>query len=180
MAFRSTFPARSPRGKRRQTAWSIGPQSNGQSVSSIVPVLWTNGSTLVAEAEVTIVRIRGLVSLKLTGTDTAGGGFFGALGIGLASTPAFTAGQASLPTPISEVDWPGWIWHQFFSVSSNTATIADGVNAVGATQNIVIDTKAMRKQGQEMVMFGVIEGSREGGTATVIMDADCRMLNKLT
>jgi len=120
-----------------------------------------------------------LISLKLTGTSVAAGGFFGAIGIGVVSLPAFTAGQSSLPTPIAELAWPGWIWHSFFSVFSVTATIADGVNAAGAIVNMVIDSKAMRKQGAQEVLFGVIEGEREGGAATMVMDANCRVLDKL-
>ena len=164
---------------RRQTAWGAGPNAESQSLSATQSLIWTNGSVLALEQEVTIVRVRGYCNIILEATAAIGDGFSGAIGIGLVSSAAFAAGVASVPTPITEVDWSGWLYHKFFDLRSITATIADGVNSVACVQQFDIDSKAMRKQGSSMTLMGVVEVS-ESGTATAELNADTRILDKLS
>ena len=128
----------------------------------------------------TVVRIRGELSVFLTASNQAHGGIRGAVGIGIANENAFTVGGiGSLQTPVTDVDWDGWIWHSFFTVASITATIADGSNAVGCVVRIPIDSKAMRKQPDNMVLYAAYEGRSEFGSVTTFLDLDCRVLVKL-
>ena len=177
MARQRGFPL--VRGKRRKTAWGVGPESINQAINSTAAVLWGTGSALAAQDAVTIVRIRGFLQLMLTSTSVAQGGFRGAVGIGIVNDNAFTVGGvASILTPLTDDDWDGWMWHSYLNVNSVTATIADGANAVSAVYRTEIDTKAMRKFNSDEVVMGVIEVA-EVGTEIAVLSAQTRMLLKL-
>jgi len=165
---------------RRLTTWTVGCESNNQAFSANGSTIWSQGVQLVAESQATIVRCRGLISATLLTAAAAGDGFFGAFGIGIVNENAFTVGgTTSVPTPITDIDWPGWLWHQFFDVRAVTATIGDGVNAVGAYARFEIDSKAMRKMGDEEVLMGVTQ-VEESGAATMEVNANTRLLFKLS
>jgi len=177
LAFQRGSQLRSLRTKKRAVSWGFGPQAVAITATSSVPVLWTSGIVLVAESEVTIVRTRGVFSAILTSTAAAGDGFAGAVGIGIVNTAAFLAGTASLPTPLNESDWPGWMYYRHFDLRAQTTTLADGVNALASTR-FEIDSKAMRKFGADETLMGIIEVV-EVGTASMIIHADTRILFKL-
>jgi len=99
----------------------------------------------------------------------------GAVGIGIASLAAVTAGIASVPTPITEQSWEGWLWWSAFGVLATTATEADGVNAFSTVAEFELDSKAMRKFGEDMAFFTAIEVV-ETGTASISVSHDTRML----
>ena len=180
MARRSGFPGRTliQRGPKRQVVWGVGP--NAQNVSSMASfaAVWSNGVVLTQESEVTIVRLRGDLLLTLLAQTAIGDGFAGAVGIGIVNSQAFATGIGAMPTPVTEVDWPGWMWHSFFNLRGITALEADGSNAMGVVQRMLIDSKAMRKMGDEEVLFGAIEGTLSGG-GTLELQADSRLLAKL-
>ena len=167
---------RTSRGSRRQTDWGFGP--GGTAVTSFSAsgsaVL---GSGIEPTSLLTLVRTRGLVEIFIKGLATADGdGYTGAVAIGLASDPAFTAGIASLPTPITELNWDGWLWHSFFSVHATDISFGDSGSG---HQRIVIDSKAMRKFSPENVMFAAAEVV-EQGTVNLDVYFDSRMLFKET
>ena len=103
------FPRRSS--PRRRTEWSEGVGGNAVTMISI------GGNTLLGSflvttfGEETLVRVRGLLHCVLTAATAVGDGYFGAVGIGLATTAAVAAGAASVPTPITELGWDGWLYH---------------------------------------------------------------------
>jgi len=165
------------RTQRRKTAWGVGPNATAQaSTAALNPIAWANGVVLQNDSEATIVRIRGIMSLVLHVSSLAAGGFLGAAGIGITTAAAFAAGVGSMPSPITELDWDGWMWHHFYDVHSVTATIADGANAGAVYQRVLIDSKAMRKFRTDEVVFGIWENAEEIGTATVTIHANSRML----
>jgi len=88
---------------------------------------------------------------------------------------AVTAGVASVPTPITEVEWEGWLWHEFFSFHSPVATAGIGS---AAREKIVIDSKAMRKVETQDVVILVMEAVVSGAASMTIM-GQSRMLIKL-
>ena len=124
----------------------------------------------------TLVRTRGRFDFSLSSYTSAGDGYQGAVAIGLASLPAFTAGIGSLPTPISEMGWDGWLWHSIVGIHS---ALAAGATAVGqiASISLEVDSKAMRKLTDQMVIFAAIEVV-ELGTASLNVFFDSRMLFK--
>ena len=176
-----SFTGSRARGQRSQrlTQWGQGP--GGLASNSLTGTgSQLLGSAIAFGAAGTVVRIRGWFDAYLSSYTTAGDGFQGAVGIGLVSEAAFDAGIASVPTPITEAAWDGWMWHQFFGAHGG---LAAGSSAVGVGQGVAgvsreIDTKAMRKVSDEMVVFAVIEAT-EVGTAVLLVNLDSRLLLKL-
>ena len=145
--------------------------SVGTQVSSTVQILG-NGQVTTQDG-LTIVRLRGFVELILTSASALGDGFDGAIGIGIVSAPAFAIGVTAVPTPITEIEWEGWLWHQFFSLTAPTAA-QDSENR----QVFEVDSKAMRKINSEEVVYAAIEVT-ETGTAGLKAKLGTRMLLKL-
>ncbi len=169
--FRQMAPARAP---RRVADWGIGPEGVVQRAAS-GSVLFPNGAQPVVP-EPTLVRTRGHVLLFLSSAVGVADGFDGAVGIGMVTDKAFAAGIASMPTPITDLGWEGWLWHSFFSVK---AVGAQSTVTTAAIQRITIDSKAMRKTGDEMVWFAALEAT-EGGEAVLNASLNCRLLLKLS
>ncbi len=153
--------------------WGVGPggtavtQLTGSGVSLLGSALSPQGS------EITVMRTRGIFDAFLEGVPAAdGGGYFGAVGIGKATLSAFTAGIGSLPTPITEADWDGWLWHSFFSLHVGDVTFA---GTPGAQVTMEVDSKAMRKFDIQEVLYAAVEVV-ETGSAVLNMRFDSRML----
>ena len=125
------------------------------------------------------MRIRGYAAFYLSSWTAALDGYEGAMGIGVVTDAAFSVGTTALPTPLTEEDWDGWMFHQYYSVRAPaTGTEADGANAQGIVLRIPIDSKAMRKITPEMTMFGIFQHT-ETGTAVINSEARTRILLKL-
>ena len=165
-----TFPSRS----RRQTGWQLGPGVLGlASITASSSVIFGAGFEFLRDG-LTVVRIRGNIEINMTAATAGGDGYDGAFGIGIVSLPAFVAGVVSVPTPVTDVGWEGWMWHQYFSMHSPAAFDAAGENRL----IIPIDTKAMRKAGTEEVIMLVGEFV-ENITSAITVTTDSRMLLKL-
>jgi len=166
------------RARRRKTTWVLGPGGTAvtQLTSSGASLLGTTFEPASGNEDSTIIRTRGLFDAFLEGARTADGdGFFGAVGIAIATSAAVTAGIGSVPTPITEQSWDGWLWHSFFSVHQADITFAPGGSE---SQRIEIDSKAMRKHENAMTVYAAIEVV-ETGTAVLNVRLDTRQLIKL-
>ena len=161
---------------RRQTGWSVGP---GDELATTITAA---GSTLIGTAIVattdgtTIVRIRGFLRAFLNNATSNGDGFQGAFGIGIASLAAVTAGVGSVSTPITEIGSDNWLfWHvlSLHAAEASEATFGDET-----MQDIVVDTKAMRKAPTDLAIYAAVEVV-EIGTASMTMFFDSRSLAKL-
>ena len=164
-------------GVRRLTAWSDGP---GGIVNTAVSASATAflGSFITGAVEgLTIVRIRGSMLYHLTAASAANDGFVGAMGIGIASVAAITAGVGSVPTPITEQDSENWLYWTPLQVQAMTAT--PGFSDEGSTwARVEIDTKAMRKLPTDLGIYAIIEVT-EIGTSALSVQFDSRALAKL-
>ena len=177
--------ARSP---RRKTAWEVGPETAGLGGPQELIVSSSNlagTSTVFLFDGDTHVRLRGELLLFLKLATAAGDGFHGAFGVGIATTPAIVAGIASLPTPLDEEAWDGWLYHRYFSLfaggtiaAATAQQQADGVNATTAALRLEVDSKAMRKTAVDMGMFAIIQVVEHGGS-TMEWSFNCRTLIKL-
>ncbi len=136
----------------------------------------SGGATLVAslafEEPATVMRTRGRISVKPTSV-AADLAIVGAIGLGIVSAEAFTAGVASIPEPFSDADWGGWFVWQSFAYQFEFAD-ATGVNY--ADWNFVIDSKAMRKVSPSEVVVQIVESF----TGAFSVATPVRMLVKLT
>ena len=182
--FASRGLTRSP---RRKSSWTVGVQTgtNGsvQAISATGKTLATNGVN-VLEDGLTLVRTRGQLILVLTSASAAGAGFVGAFGIGIVTAQAFAAGVASIPGPINDEDWDGWLFHHYFAVVSSSV-IADTVsssddfgNSQSAVLRIDVDSRAMRKLEENQVIVGVLEAD-EIATSVMGWYLNSRSLVKL-
>ena len=163
------------RSPKRLSEWGAGPLDTGSPITGTGDSVWDGGSVVGLSA--TLIRIRGLFSIYIKTADAVNSGFAGAVGIGIASTDAFTAG--ALPDPSGDTTWP-WIWHSFFDIRAITATLADGVNAGSVFMRFPIDSKAMRKQNPDETLFGAMQVQNESGNATAHFFARTRVLDKLS
>ena len=104
----------------------------------------------------TLVRTRGLLSVA--SDQTAATEFqIGAVGIAIVSTAAFTAGAASVPTPVTEAAWDGWLWYQSFA---NRMVFVSGVGLeTPYAVQFEIDSKAMRKVSADETLIVVAENA---------------------
>ena len=170
------FPVRTPT-SRRAVSWGVGPQAPAQSLTATGQALWTSGITLLGDQKATIVRIRGQIEMYLTVASAVGDGFRGAFGLALVTAQAFAAGAGSIPGPVSESQFDGWMWHQFFSLHTQVATLG---NPDVVHVQIPIDTKAMRKWvADDQLLVGMVEVV-EIGTASLTFHVDSRVLVKLS
>ena len=158
---------------RRATGWEEGPGTftDVGAFTASQAVILGSGQSFVFDGD-TVVRIRGFAEISLSSGTADGDGYTGAFGIGIVTDAAFAAGVASVPTPITEIEWEGWIWHQMFSVRS------PATDSTEIRQTFEIDSKAMRKVGSNRTIFAVVEAT-EIGTAVAEITLGSRMLLKL-
>jgi len=161
---------------RRAKAWAIGPgASTSTSFTSTTAAILGSGAVLATESKVTILRVRGMITVRLITATSIGDGFHFAIGLGIVSSDAFGVGVTAVPNPIADAQWDGWMWHQFGDVHQITGAEADGSNAVSNIMRIPVDTKAMRKFGDnETLMFNM--EVVEVGTSNITVFADSRQL----
>ena len=130
------------------------------------------GTALTSSAgRATILRQHGLFSIHLTQGAAANDGFRGAIGIGIVQDEAFQAGVGSVPDPLTEIDWKGWMYHQFFDVRAGSATESDWLGGPSCYQKNEIDVKAMRKLDEQddlIVVINTIETGTAVGQAVLV------------
>ena len=164
---------RQVRSQRRQTGWTPGP---GDDLAA-GPRLTATGKAIVglgisiAQDGLTVIRTRGILSIGREGAVAAGDGWIGAFGIGIVFLPAFNVGITAIPGPLSRSTWEGWFVFQLFLATSSTI----GSSVI---ENIVIDSKAARKVGEDEVIVAVVEATEIGGSALQV-NFNSRLLFKL-
>ena len=179
MPFRRGFSQRGPlasRSQRRKTAWSIGPGGTGAGPIASSSAAFVGGGTQPTVDALTVVRLRGELLLSLVSAVNPLDGFRGAFGVGIVSLPAFTAGIASVPTPITEEGDENWLYHRYFTLFTGDGTEANFFGPSFA--RIEVDSKAMRMAGVDKVFYAAIEVV-EVGSAVMDVSFNSRFLNKL-
>ncbi len=171
---RGSFRGRAP--SRRKKSWGAGPgQLAPQTAITASGAILASAALQALSDGLTVIRTRGMLELYVQ-TNVADAGYTGAFGIGIATLSAVVAGAASVPTPITEQDWDGWMFWQSFSLKTIDQTAGDlGLNAVADMLRIPIDSKAMRKVSADESMYAAIE-VEEVGTSTLRWHLDSRIL----
>ena len=113
--------------------------------------------------------------MYLENVANAGEGMQGAFGICVVQDAAFTAGVASLPGPISEMNSEAWLYHSIVGVHAHNAT--ETAFNESSVFDLTVDSKAMRKLDEETVVVAVLEVV-ELGTAVLDVFFDSRVLLK--
>ncbi len=101
----------------------------------------------------TVVRNRGMVSIipNQSGADLSYGGAFG---IGVVTDEAVAAGVASVPGPVTDSDWQGWLAWQSFAYRLDFDT---GAGKLLISNDFELDSKGMRKMGDGETLVMVAE-----------------------
>ena len=186
---RSGFRTSSARSPRRKTSWQIGPKTGAageaQFISGSIAQAATTFAAITADG-VTTIRWRGELTMALTLAAASGGGYHGAFGIGIATVAVLTAGVASVPTPLTEDTWDGWVYHRYFSliaggpIVASTAADQQAQSSLHAmSMRLEVDSKAMRKEETDIVEYAVIEVVEVGAAAEMRWGFNCRTLVKL-
>ena len=158
---------------RRRRSWTLGPGRDtpqttvSASVASII-----SDFIAVGASGTTLARLRGDFRAQIITASSSMDGFSGAFGIGVATNAAITAGAASVPTPVTEQDWNGWLYWRAFNLKSVETTV---VGRFGSVLQWQVDTKAMRKLDPDDGVYAVFEVT-EVGTSTMQVFFDSRML----
>jgi len=169
------------RRSRRKTSWGAGPEDQaGTALAGSAAFLW-NTALGAVEEPLTVMRIRGEWTMHLTAATALNDGYRGAVGIGIASLQAFTAGAASVPTPVVDLDSDNWLYHRFFTLRAPGPIVQAAValstdNAISSSLRVEIDSKAMRIiKDQNLVIYGAVEFTVQGSAAG-LFSANTRML----
>jgi len=133
---RGHFPA-----PKRLTEWSgILLRSEVQGLAG-TQSLGDSSQRAEATATNTLIRLRGTLYGHMV-PDAASASMVVGCGLILASEDAFTAGAASVPSPIDDLDSP-WIWNQVMVFGPSVGT--EVVNEMGVNFRAEIDNKAQRR-----------------------------------
>ncbi len=164
---------------RRQTSWAEGPSQQPITLSAIGSTAWEFGTGTVEDGT-TLIRTRGEFTLTVILVGAGGDGFDeAAVGIGVTTEEAFAVGgTTSLPSPLADLDWDGWLYHRLLAQFRGFSTTEVGRGPMEAVR-IEIDSKAMRKFEDGMVVFGAVELGIETGTCQMEFGARTRLLVKL-
>ena len=142
------------RGPRRKTTWgsitSSGFSVIGAGTSSILGSFSAAG--LANLGPTTLIRIRGLFVVR-SDQGVALEEAMGVLSTAVVSQAALDAGAASIPRPVDDSEWDGWMmWRPFVAPSASSVTVT-GHDQV----SFEIDSKAMRKLGDLDAVVLMIE-----------------------
>jgi hypothetical protein len=110
----------------------------------------------------------------MTSAVAVGAGYTGCLGIGICTATAFAAGVTATPTPITNIEDENWLWMQEFGMAAQSV----GVDGPLAVLNFEIDSKAMRKFDDGMVIYAAYEVEATG-SSVIQLTLRTRMLVKL-
>ena len=160
MAGRSARVVRTRR-SQRLTEWLLGFVSTDTTTipaSSKVLLASIPGTALDAFSPATIIRTRGSVYV---GSDQSAADEVqvGGLGLTFVSETAQAAGVASLPGPITQFGWEGWLWYQMFAQLGTRNTGGGTITRLSGGQVYEVDSKAMRKFTSDQSLVLVAENS---------------------
>ena len=131
--------------------------------------------------DLTIVRTRGEILVFLSASIGALEGFRWGMGMCVVTDQAGSAGVASVPRPLADMDWDGWFVHEQGTLRQAQAvtTIESAANSGSSFARIRIDSKAMRKTHLSDRTIAVLEVDTEVGAANFEADMTTRILAKL-
>ena len=179
MARSSRFNRAGQHTARRRNSWDAGPSIAPTSLTAAGVTLWTVGAQSTIDGS-TVVRTRGQGSLFIGSASNVLDGFNeAAVGICIVSENAFGAGAASVPAPLTDIAWDGWMWHMILSQFRTSSVSPETFQSTMEAVRFDIDSKAMRKIRESDVVIGVLELGTEIGTTQMEFQARTRILTKL-
>ena len=159
MARRVSPGNRFVRGKRSATDWSASVQATSFTMVAASAVTLLEFFVPIAGGE-TVLRTRGHF-VWMSDQSDAIESQIGAVGIGVVSEQAQSVGITAVPFPDTDAAWGGWLWHSYFASRMEFKTAA-GFDP-NMAHRMVIDSKAMRKVGENERLVVVVQNSSPFG-----------------
>ena len=125
------------------------------------------GRFQVEEPALTLVRTRGVFTIKCIGSGVNDNRINGAFGIIVVSNEAGVAGLASLPLPLSQIENDWVVWVPFALHVSNTVVTEEDL---GSIQQIPYDSRGMRKLKLGESLQEVVEAFQFNGTNGTVLN----------
>ena len=123
----------------------------------------------------TLVRTRGQIDVKSSDTGAVNDDVRWTAGLAVMDAKQVAAGVTAFPFPGSDSNWDGWFWWSTGIVRQvMTPDFSEGLTY----NRKVIDSKAMRKIGQDQVVACVIETQNAAGTNGILVSVSARFLFK--
>jgi len=110
----------------------------------------------------TVLRTRGIFTY-MSDQAAANENVIGAIGIGVVSEQAATVGITAVPHPSTDASWGGWLFHSYFGERVQFVSAVGVLSGSSFAQHIVIDSKAMRKVGEDYRLVMVVENTSNKG-----------------
>ncbi len=166
--------SRTVRGPRRQTEW-LGSAIQGYTAIAAGAKQLNSSFAFIAtpEAPVTITRTVGSIKFGLA-SNAGDADLIGAMGICVVSDLALAAGAASIPGPITDAAWDGWLMHVFFSFQLE---FNDSTGVFIKSQRVDFDSRGMRKVPDPAYSLAIMV--ENGGSTSIEVLPQFRMLVKL-
>ena len=161
------------RSRKRQTSW------HGASVDVADLIVGTSQvAVIVTEATMetfptpTIVRARGRLALTADVSSTPGG--VASVAMGLITVTAAALAAPAVPSPLTDIG-SDWLWYDSAQVG---ASAADVIGEEVTIHRIILDSKAMRKVGNNQALVLVVEQITCEGTMVTNLCGNIRILLK--
>ncbi len=124
-------------------------------------------SLLTIVAAGTLVRSRGMLTAAVQASGSNQNTIVGVLGIIVVSVEAFTAGLASIPTPITDSGRPWVVW-QPFGLYADGTTLGEAATLSATSE--AFDSRGMRKLKANDVLAVVFEACQGDATTGTIIN----------
>ena len=164
---------------RRGTVWLgfadtdfSGLAANAATVLAVVPE-----ASLEEFPNPTLVRTRGQLEVKSSNAGAVNDDVRWGAGFAVMDRKQVTVGVSACPLPLTDSNWDGWFWWQTGFVRQTGEVIPTFQLGI-AFQRVEIDSKAMRKVGQDQVVACVIETLNLAGTNGIDFSVASRFLFK--
>ena len=127
------------------------------------------GGALNFTAPGTVLRMLGEYLITNTGAITAGDSAKMAVAIGVVSTDAFTAGQASVPDPLEEPEYPWLYWADHTMFYPGAGAPLDTSNPAGSLRKS-FDIRSMRRMRPRETLCFIVQYADLAGTPPIQLD----------
>ena len=172
-----------PRGRGYRGAGYSSPRRTFWSATTPAAFTLPDDTSLIlaifnpSEAPETLIRTRGEFTVYVdTSTIAVGEAAMFGFGIGMVTEAAATVGVGSVPTPLTDADWDGWLYHRFVGLGAETTVASDDEGLHMA--RVVVDSKAMRKVDTDQRLVIVAENIGLVGAFTMQGTCSLRLLSK--
>jgi len=149
------------RGPRSATDWTASPPITAFTTLSATSAILDLTFVPLSGGE-TVLRTRGIFTY-MSDQAAANENVMGAVGIGVVSAQAESVGITAIPHPATDASWGGWLFHSFFATRVQFVSAVGVLSGASFAQEIVIDSKAMRKVGDDYRLVMVVENTSNKG-----------------